>query len=121
MRDQTFNFALLVAASLCAACALTTMRSIQHAPDFRSTRIHRVLVIGDFENQSIRKSFEEEFVRQWSRYGVQAVSSLEVLPASAPLTRDRVATVDKARGFDKVLVARVLERKMIEPGAPALP
>ncbi len=97
------------------------MRSIQHAPDFRSTRIHRVLVIGDFENQSIRKSFEEEFVRQWSRYGVQAVSSLEVLPASAPLTRDRVAPVAKARGFDTVLVARVLERKKIEPGEPAIP
>jgi len=97
------------------------MRSIQRAPDFRSATMRHVLVIGDFENQSIRKSFEEEFVRQWSRYGVQAVSSLEVLPSSTPITKDLVAPIAKARGFDTVLVARVLERKRIAPGEPAVP
>ena len=121
MRDRTLTFALLVTAGLCTACALTTMRSIQRAPDFRSATMRHVLVIGDFENQSIRKSFEEEFVRQWSRYGVQAVSSLEVLPSSTPITKDLVAPIAKARGFDTVLVARVLERKRIAPGEPAVP
>jgi hypothetical protein len=121
LRDRALNLVILITAGLCTACALTSMRSIQRAPDFRGTIIHHVLVIGDFENQSIRKSFEEEFVRQWSRYGVQAVSSLDVLPSSAPITKDLVAPVAKARSFDTVLVARVLERKTIHPGEPIVP
>ncbi len=97
------------------------MRSIQRSPDFRSARIHRVLVIGHFENPNIRKTFEEEFVRQWSRRGVQAVSSLSVLPSSAPLNKATVAPFARAKGFDTVLVARVLERKKIRPGEPVVP
>jgi len=119
--DQTVHLAIVVAASLCTACALTTMRSIQRVPDFRSATIHRVLVIGDFENQSNRKSFEDEFVRQWSRYGVQAVSSLDVLPSSATISKELVAPIAKTRGFDTVFVTRILERKKIQPGEKAVP
>jgi hypothetical protein len=110
MRYRTLHLALLVSAFLFTACAYTTMRSI-----------HRVLVIGHFSNQAIRKSFEEEFVRQWRRHGVQAVSSLDVLPPSTPLTKDEVAPIAKTQGFDTVLVTRLLERKTIHPGEPAVP
>jgi hypothetical protein len=121
MRYPTLSVAMLLSAILCAACASTYLRSIERAHDFRSASMRHVLVIGNFENQTNRKSFEEEFVRQWSRYGVQAVASLDVLPSSAPITKDVVAPIAKARGFDTVLVARILERKTIHPGEPAVP
>ena len=121
MRHRTLRVGFLIAACLCTACALTTMRSIQRAPDFHGAAIRRVLVIGDFENPINRKTFEEEFIRQWRRYGVQAVSSLDIWPSSATISKELVAPVAKARGFDTVLVARVLERKRIEPGEPAVP
>jgi len=96
------------------------MRSIQRAPGFRSAGMHRVLVIGHFKDQALRKLFEEEFVRQWSRRGVQAVSSLEVLPSGTPLSKEVVAPIANARGFDTVLVSRLLEKKTIHPGEPAV-
>src|ERR1700687_4612389 len=121
MHNPTLRFASLLSASLCTACALTTMQSIHRAPEFRSARVHHVLVIGHFKNPTIRKSFEEEFVRQWSQRGAQAVSSLDVFPSSTTLNKAMVAPVAKAQGFDTVLVVRVLERKTIRPGEPAVP
>jgi len=100
---------------------LTTLRQVQRAPDFRSARVRHVLVIGHFNNPANRKTFEEEFVRQWRRRGVHAESSLDVLPSYTTLTKEEVAPIAKARGFDTVLVARLLERKTIRPGEPAVP
>src|SRR6266850_860973 len=89
--NPTVNLALVVSAGLCTSCALTTLRQVQRAPDFRSARVRHVLVIGHFNNPANRKTFEEE-----------------------------VAPIAKARGFDTVLVARLLERKTIRPGEPAV-
>jgi hypothetical protein len=114
------SFGLLVMAVGLTACASTSMLSIRRKPDFRSNEIHHVLVIGHFNDQALRKIFEEEFVRQWSRRGIQAVSSLMVLPSSATLTKEVMAPIAKARGFDTVLVTRVLEKKTIRPGEPTV-
>ena len=114
------TFSILLSASLFTACTFTSMRSVQRAPNFRSAAIHRVLIIGHFKDQPLRKLFEEEFVRQWSRRGVQAFSSLEVLPSSAPLTEEVVAPIAKERGFDTLLVSRLIERQTIHPGEPAV-
>jgi len=110
-----------VSASLFTACTYTSMLSINRAPAFRSDHIQHVLVIGLFKDQALRKLFEEEFVRQWRLRGVQAESSLEVLPADAPLTKDVVAPIAKAQGFDAVLVSRLVEKTKIIPGEPAVP
>src|SRR5258706_2905443 len=121
MRHQTLKLCVLLCAGLFTGCALTTLRSVHRTPDFRASSIRHVLVIGHFENQTNRKIFEEEFVRQWSRRGVQAESSLAVLPSSTTLNKANVAPIAKARGFDTVLVSRLLERKTIRPGEPAVP
>src|ERR1700689_4024705 len=85
---------------LWSGCVTTTTQFIHRAPDFDNGRIHHVLVIGVFKNQELRKDLEAEFVRQWKGRGVQAVSSLEVLPASTPLTQAEVTPIAQARGFD---------------------
>ena len=110
--------AILVSAGLFTACTFTSMRSIQRAPGFRSAGMHRVLVIGHFKDQALRKLFEEEFVRQWGRRGVQAASSLGVLPPVIPLSKEVVAPIANARGFDTVLVSRLLEKRRSILGNP---
>jgi hypothetical protein len=121
MPHRLYTFAFLSSAILFMGCASTTMRSVHREPGFRSGDIHHVLIIGVFQNQGNRKAFEDEFVRQWSRRGVQAASSLEVLPPSTSLDKNGVAPIAKAKGFDTVLVTRLLERKKIEPGQLAVP
>jgi hypothetical protein len=104
---------------LLSSCATTNMESIQPAPNFHSARIRRVLVIGSFNDQALRKTFEEEFVRQWRTRHVEAVSSLDVLPPSTPLDKAGVAPFAKARGFDAVLVTQLLARRTVAPGETA--
>ncbi len=102
-----------------AGCASTIIRSTRRAPDFHNAQIRRVMVVGVFKDPSLRKAFEEEFVRQWKARGVDAVSGLDVLPSTATLYKVGIAPVAKVQGFDTVLVARVLERRPMGPGEPA--
>ena len=78
-------------------------------------------MIGIVKDQSLRKAFEEEFVRQWSAYGVKAVSSLDSLPSSTPLSKAGIEPMAKAEGYDTVLVTRILNKKKIDAGEPTTP
>src|SRR5690349_12910332 len=81
---------------LCA-CASTTIRSTDRAPDFHVEAIRRVMVIGVSQNQELRKAFEKEFVRQWRARGVDAVASFDILPSTASLERMDVTPFAKAQ------------------------
>ncbi len=93
----------LITFGLLTACASTTIQSIHSVSDFRSSAIHHVLVIAMIQDQPMRKTLEDEFVRQWSRRGVKAESSLVVLPLSTTLDKAGVEPFAKAQGFDAVL------------------
>ena len=101
---------VLGVAWLLAGCGSTTMESIQRAPDFRTASVHHVMVIGVFNNQDLRNSLEKEFVNQWKTRGIDAVSSLDVLPSSTTLDKAGVAPIARAQGFDAVLVTRLLSK-----------
>jgi len=121
MRLLKTNSAILLTAGLLIGCASTHIRSIHRAPRFQSADIRRVLVIGVVKDQSLRKAFEGEFVREWSAHGVKAVSSLESLPSSVPLSKAGIEPLARADGYDTVLVTRILNKKKIDAGEPATP
>src|ERR1017187_8534234 len=121
MSCRTLNCSILLLAGLLMACSASTIRYVHRAPSFHSAAIHHVLIIGLFENPSARKAFEKEFVRQWDQYRVKAESCLEVFPPATPLNKAGVEPIAKERGFDTVLVARLLEQKTISPGETAVP
>src|SRR5579872_6266080 len=106
---------LWVGAGFLSSCASTTMESVQRAPDFHSTQIRKILIVGIAQTPGLRESFEDEFVKQWRERGVEAVASSKVLPADTPLDKAGVAPIAKAQGFDSVLVTRVLRRQQIKP------
>lgn len=113
--------AMGVCAGLLSSCASTTMESVQRAPDFHITQIRKILIVGITQTPGVRELFEDEFVRQWKDRGVDAVASSTILPADVTLDKAGVEPVAKARGFDSVLVTRVLKRQAIKPqvaGAP---
>jgi len=109
-----FSAAGLAPAILLASCASTTMRSVQSAPNFQATQIHKALVIGLMKTPGLRKVFEDEFVRQWRARGVSAMASLDVLPPGTTLDKNGVAPFAKAQGYDVVLVTRLLDRHDID-------
>ena len=95
-------------------CASTRMQSVERAPDFQSERIRKVLVVSLSSTPEIRQMVEDEFVHQWKDRGVQAEASYVVLPTGTTLDKAGVAPVAKARGYDSVLVNRLMSRQAID-------
>ncbi len=63
------------------------MQSIRRAPDFQTSKIHKVLVVCITPTIAIRELVESEFSAQWKKYGVEAAASAKVLPANIPLSK----------------------------------
>ena len=59
------------------------MYQIERQPEFDSGRIHKVLVISLTKNEDLRKTLEDEFVRQWRKRKVDAYASYQVLAAGS--------------------------------------
>ena len=121
MKGCKTTLVILAFSVLLIGCASTSIRSIHRSPRFRIDQVHHVLVIGIVKDQSLRKAFEEKFVRDWSAYGVKAVSSLESLPSSVPLSKAGIEPLAQSEGYDTVLVTRILNKKKIDAGEPATP
>ena len=98
----------------CGACASTTMQSVERAPGFDSSRIHRVLIVSLSATPKIRELVESEFVRQWRERGVDGTASYIVLPPNVTLDKAGVAPFAKAQKFDAVLVNRLISRKAVD-------
>lgn len=114
-RMPLFAFAA-AAVIILAACATTRLRSVTPSPGFEASRFRRVMIVGVFKNQDLRKIFEEEFVRQGEACGMQAVSSLAVLPSATPLEKAGVAPMARALKIDAVLVTRLISRTKVQSG-----
>jgi hypothetical protein len=105
----------LALTGLLSACASTSLQKVQHTPEFRPARIHKVLVVAITKTPPVRSRWENEFVLQWRKLGVDAIASSEVLPAGVALDKAELALIANARGFDSVLVMRLLKREKITP------
>jgi hypothetical protein len=104
---------------LLCGCASTLFRSVQQAPDFDAARLHRVMIFGLFKNPDIRQRVEAEFVKRWKKHGVEAVSSIQALPANTPMTQDAVKPLLIKGKYDAALVMRVLDKRTVGPGEVA--
>jgi hypothetical protein len=109
---------LLASIGFLSACASTNWQSMQRAPSFQATRIHKVLVVCISQKPGVRSRWEKEFVRQWQTRGVGAVASEDVLPAGVTLDKVGVAPFAKVQGFDHVLVMRLVKREKIVAETP---
>ena len=112
---RTFS---LIGFLIFTGCATTVLRTVDHAPDFQSGSIRRVLVVSQSQTPARRRVIEDEFVRQWQARGVTAVASYFALEKDTPLDKTHVAPLAKEQGFDTVLVARLIGRGKIDPHIP---
>jgi hypothetical protein len=63
-----------------AACSTTKLTETKVYPDFHGHRVSDILVITVTDKEDVRKSFENTFVQQLKDAGVDAVSSIDVIP-----------------------------------------
>src|ERR1700741_2603563 len=72
--------ALASMAFLVAACASTTLSNSWSNPDYKGPPLKKVMVVGVSNQPALRRTFEDEFVKELKAAGVDAVASYNFIP-----------------------------------------
>ena len=103
-----FIFTLLC---LAAGCATTTKNlSTWKDPSFNKAGFSNVVVICAAANEGNRRIFEDEFVRQLQKNNINATASYTMFTLNDGKDGDAVKELIKKRGFDSVLVGRMVDK-----------
>jgi len=98
---------IAVAGLLAVACASTSIVSSWVSPEAAANRPKTLLIVGVSNDDSTRRTFEDEFVKQLKARGVTAVPSYSQLRQDGkPTQQDVVAAIAKS-GADAVLVTQI--------------
>jgi hypothetical protein len=78
-------------------------------PKFTGPRLTSIMVIDVTKQASIRRTFEDELVRQLQAHGVQAVQSYTLIPEDGEVPKDRLAQAVAQAGVQGALITRLVQ------------
>jgi hypothetical protein len=115
MPSRHVRAAVLVAtAALVLGCAAKTqMMTSWSAPGASKKNVKRVLVIGVSQDDSIRRTFEDDFVGRFLSLGYYAVPGYKWFPDASKFDKDAIAAKLKEEGFTNVLVTRLVGKNSV--------
>jgi len=91
------------------ACATkTTLSNVWRSESYPGGTMQRILVIGVAKSEANRRSFEDGFAAALALENVDAVASYELLPGHERLSKASIQDAISGRGFQGVLVTRLL-------------
>ena len=111
MRGIALPLRALLAASLLAllaGCATTTTTAVWKDPEVGDMRLRSLLVLGVAEDQFARRKYEDALAQALRSEGVNAAAGYRVVPHDGKLTQEQIDTAVASRGFQGVLVTRVI-------------
>jgi predicted small secreted protein len=119
MPRRALHLAVLLLALAAAGCASTRVIHQWSNPDFASPpRFKKLMVIGISQQQSIRRSFEDEFVARLKTAGVDAVPGYRFITEDGPVAEPRLREAVAQAGADATLVTRLVrmeQRYQVSP------
>ena len=92
------------------ACATTDLKAVWRDEAYKS-QPKKVLVIAMFKNPTVRRLVEDEFRNHLKYRGTDAAVGYDVFPGSELPTKETVAEQIKARGFDALLLTRLVDTR----------
>ena len=98
--------ALVSIALLVAGCASTTLSNSWTTPDYKGPPLKKVMVVGVSNQPALRRTFEDEFVKDLKAVGVDAVASYNFIPQDGQADEARVTQAVKEAGVNGVLITR---------------
>ena len=105
---RIFALAMAIALGLTACVASTKIVNQWVSPDYTSPRFKKIMVIGVSKQPSIRRTFEDEFVKQLKTAGVEAVPSYLYIPEDGQVDEGRLQAAVKQAGADAVIITRLV-------------
>ena len=107
-----YRFLILIA-MLVTACATTQINAVWKDPSYQA-RPYKIMVIGVAKSPVNRRIFEDEFVRQLSAHGTEAIASYTVLPDMQKDDHAVIAAKLAELGADTVLITRMVSKKTVQ-------
>lgn len=99
------------------SCAGTKLTHKQINEEFKGKPVSNILVIGIADNDKNRRAFENKFVAQLKKAGINAISSANVIPmpTDLKLEKEDILSVVKKYQNDAVIITHVksLEEKEV--------
>jgi hypothetical protein len=108
----------LVALAL-VACAATQLTNSWTSPDYKGPPLKKLLVVGVSNQPALRRTFEDEFVKDLKAAGVDAVASYNFIPDGGKAEEDRVNQAVKDAGA--VLITRLVRVDVNTQVTPVYP
>jgi len=110
--------AWMTALGFLAACASTRLINSWQDTRYQGPPLTKVLVIGVTKQSVVRRTFEDAFARELTKYGVSAVPSYTLITEDGEVPKDRIAQAVQQAGADGVLITRLVRvdrRARVEP------
>ena len=107
-RLRIFALAIAGALGLTACAASTKIVNQWVSPDYTSPRFKKIMVIGVSKQPSIRRTFEDQFVKQLKATGVEAVPSYLYIPEDGQVDEGRLQAAVKQANADAVIITRLV-------------
>jgi hypothetical protein len=92
------------------ACATTDLKAVWKDESYKS-QPKKVLVIAMFKNLTVRRLVEDEFRNHLKYRGTDAAVGYDVFPGSELPTKETVAEQVRAKGFDALLLTRLVDTR----------
>jgi hypothetical protein len=110
-RAGTWIIAMVLLAVLAGCSPALKMNLIWEDEGYYSGHPQKVLVMCDMTVPTMKRAFENEFVKFLRHQGLQAVESFRIIPEGVPTDskgRDALVALIKEQGFDSVLYTRTM-------------
>jgi len=122
VRQKTRNTLGLgvIFAMLVTSCATTTNISSVWKDQLYQVKPHKIMIIGIALKPANKRTLEDEFEKQISALGTQAVSSYTILPDSKDTNKEVIAEKMKELGADAVLITRIASRETVYNSVPGV-
>ena len=104
-----------------AACASTSLTNSWSSPDYKGPALKKLLVVGVSNQPALRRTFEDEFVKDLKAVGVDAVASYNFIPEGGQVEEERVKQAVKQAGADGVVITRLVRIDVNTQVSPAYP
>ncbi|MFA6026192.1 MAG: hypothetical protein WC727_07095 [Ignavibacteriaceae bacterium] len=92
---------------LIESCSSSKLVDVWNDPSYHESPLKKILIIAIRKDPVQRRIWEDAFVGELSKNGVQATASYNLFPDALPDTNQVIQTVQE-KGFDGILVTRLL-------------
>jgi hypothetical protein len=107
----TWLIALILFTALTGCSPALQTKLVWEDETYHGGRPQKVLVLCDMTVPTMKRAFENEFVKSLRYQGLQAVESFKIVPAGVPTGsggRDAMVALIREQGFDAVLYTRTM-------------